>query len=163
MKFNSTTLPHWEWSILCDSLPKNRVGKEKKLTLKKRNLANTTLPKWAKQTSPGISRGWLSVYIVSWCDKNGTLPLWILPQTPQPQSKNEKNIKQTQIEGILQYLTSPPQNCSRSWKSRKDWELRAKETWQLNAIWYPGLDPRTERGHQRKKIGGEGRPVSSVD
>lgn len=40
----------------------------------------------------------------------------------------------------------------------KDWELshsleESKETWQQNALWYPGLDPRTKK--EISKITGE--------
>ena len=31
------------------------------------------------------------------------------------------------------------ENCKIVWET--------KETWWLNAIWFPGMDPRTEKGH----------------
>lgn len=59
-----------------------------------------------------------------------------------------ENIKQTQIEGCSIKYMNNFSKVSWSWKTKKDINChRLKETWQLNAMWYPGLDPGTEKGH----------------
>lgn len=151
MELNSTTPPHWEWATLGDSLPNNRRGKGGKGTLQRRSWAHATPPEWARLTSPVTP--WTTC-ILSWCDKNATSPLCILPQTPQPQSSNEKNSRQIQIQGLLQ--NSWPVLLKTVWGHENKERLRychsyAKETWQLNAIWYPGLYPGKKEDVKKKK------------
>lgn len=42
----------WWWARLSDSLPQNRETQEKMRNLIEKNLANTTVPKWWRLTSP---------------------------------------------------------------------------------------------------------------
>lgn len=52
------------------------------------------------------------------------------------------------MEGYsTKYLTSDLQRCH-DIKQRKAEEEETMETWELNAIWYPELDPSIVKGHQ---------------
>lgn len=42
----------------------------------------------------------------------------------------------------------PQQSCLKEERLKNYPDLEKKKTWQLNAMWGPGMDPRTEKGHQ---------------
>lgn len=77
------------------------------------------------------------------------------PHKSIPQSNYEKNIRQIQIAGQFRgYLACFPQDCQGYEKQRKTEKLpQTRGDWgemTIKAMWYPGLNLRTERGHQWK-------------
>lgn len=87
---------------LSDLLLKNRVCKgEVRSCLQRTHLPNATWARWSRLISPVVSPV-DNMYPLIGCDMKGTPPLWFLPQNLQSQGNQKKNIRQTQIKGILQ-------------------------------------------------------------
>lgn len=84
--------PHPESGLYAsDPLLRHRVGEREKMTLQKRNLANATLPKWARLRSPAIS-----------CGKPH--PLCILPKTHNPNLIIRKTWDKSRLKAFYRIL-----------------------------------------------------------
>lgn len=137
-------LPSQEWVRLGDSVPKTRQGMVQRVTVQWRSLADTTVTRWWLK-SPVISCG----ITYPWWLKKGTSPLWYsFPKliTPVNHVKNNRPTHSTE------YLASAPWDCQGHGKNKErlrnhNISEKAEKTWQLNAVWMPGLDPEREGGH----------------
>lgn len=119
----------------------NRVWKGKISNLPWRNLANTTLTKWSKLASPVINPA-NAMYTQYDTVRRVFCLCRSLPQKIKPLSYPRKTSNKPKLRDILlniwpahfkkcQWIKNKGRlrNCPRSFKT--------KETWLLNAMWYP--------------------------
>ena len=136
-------------------MSKNRVWKGNKFDLTVETSGWYPLNQVFKITSPVIS--YVDVmYPLMWCAKKCTL---LLRSSSKKMCKPRLIIRKRQSnpnwETVYKILDQYSSKHRTSWKARKHWEpstdQKSLRTWQLKAMQYPGLDPGTVKGHQRKE------------
>lgn len=105
-------------------------------------------PSWTKSNEQGTSC-WSENPRKVWRD--GTLPLWS-PVCPNicKISLNVRKIDNPSEGQCAEHLSSTPCDCwnypKQGKSKRMSQQEEAKETWGLNAMWFSGWGPRTEKG-----------------
>ena len=139
------------WSRLIDSLARKRVRKEKNYNFA--ILGGHDLNHVVEVNINGAMSDWYHVPLI-WCNQD-TSPLWcsspkpVIPiqswKTPEKSELKEFYKTQGQFSLKLSVMENKEKliNCRRV--------EQANEMWQLNAMVYPELDPRREKGYLWKK------------